>query len=396
MGSNGIADKVAIVGMGCTRFGERWESSTDDLLVEAVGECLTSAGVAKDDVDAYWLGTLSSGQSGLTLSRPLALADKPVTRVENYCATGSESFRNACYAVASGAYDRVMAVGVEKLKDSGFSGLLRTDPPSDGTAPELSITAPAAFSLLDPAYCNKYGVDERAMREAMTHVAWKNHRNGALNPKAQFQAEVSREKIEASPTVAGRLGVFDCSGVSDGAAAALIVRAEDALNYTDHPIYVKGLSLAAGPMRGGMDPAYDFTTFPEVQRSARDAYAQAGIEDPLKAFSFAEVHDCFTPTEIVLMEDLGFTPRGQSWKDMLAGDFDLDGRLPINPDGGLKSFGHPVGASGLRMLYEAWLQFQGRAGQRQLADPRLALTHNLGGRPGGCVSFVSVVGNELG
>jgi acetyl-CoA C-acetyltransferase len=397
MASNGIRDQVAIVGMGCTRFGERWDQSSDDLLLDAVGECLESAtGVRKDDVDAYWLGTLNSGQSGLTLSRPLALDYKPVTRVENYCATGSEAFRNACYAVASGAYDRVMAVGVEKLKDSGFSGLLRTDPPSDGTASELSITAPAAFSLLDPAYCNKYGVDERAMREAMTHVAWKNHRNGALNPKAQFQAEVSREKIEAAPIVAGRLGIFDCSGVSDGAAAALIVRAEDALNYTDHPVYVKGLSLAAGPMRGGMDPAYDFTTFPEVERSARDAYAQAGIEDPLKAFSFAEVHDCFTPTEIVLMEDLGFTPRGQSWKDVLAGDFDLDGRLPINPDGGLKSFGHPVGASGLRMLYEAWLQFQGKAGKRQLVDPRLALTHNLGGRPGGCVSFVSVVGDELG
>lgn len=397
MASNGIRDQVAVVGMGCTRFGERWDQSSDDLLLDAVGECLESAtGVQKDDVDAYWLGTLNSGQSGLTLSRPLALDYKPVTRVENYCATGSEAFRNACYAVASGAYDRVMAVGVEKLKDSGFSGLLRTDPPSDGTAPELSITAPAAFSLLDPAYCTKYGVDERAMREAMTHVAWKNHRNGALNPKAQFQAEVSREKIEAAPTVAGRLGVFDCSGVSDGAAAALIVRAEDALNYTDNPMYVKGLALTAGPMRGGMDPAYDFTTFPEVERAARDAYAQAGIDDPLDDLSFAEVHDCFTPTEIVLMEDLGFTPRGQSWKDMLAGEFDLDGRLPINPDGGLKSFGHPVGASGLRMLYEAWLQFRGEAGKRQLADPRLALTHNLGGRPGGCVSFVSVVGSELG
>lgn len=397
MASNGINDRVAVVGMGCTRFGERWDQSSDDLLLDAVGECLDSAaGVRCDDVDAYWLGTLNSGQSGLTLSRPLALDYKPVTRVENYCATGSEAFRNACYAVASGAYDRVMAVGVEKLKDSGFSGLLRADPPSDGTAPELSITAPAAFSLLDPAYCTKYGVDEGAMRQAMTHVAWKNHRNGALNPKAQFQAEVSRAKIEAAPTVAGRLGVFDCSGVSDGAAAALIVRAEDALNYTDHPMYVKGLSLTAGPMRGGMDPAYDFTTFPEVERAARDAYAQAGIDDPLEALSFAEVHDCFTPTEIVLMEDLGFSPRGQSWKDVLAGDFDLDGRLPINPDGGLKSFGHPVGASGLRMLYEAYLQFRGQAGKRQLADPRLAMTHNLGGRPGGCVSFVSIVGNELG
>lgn len=396
MASKGIKDAVAIVGMGCTRFGERWESSTDDLLIEAVGEALGSAGVERDDVDAYWLGTLGSGQSGLTLSRPLGIDHKPVTRVENYCATGSESFRNACYAVASGAYDRVMAVGVEKLKDSGFSGLLRADPPSDGTAAELSLTAPAAFSLLDPAYTAKYGVDPVAMREAMTHVAWKNHVNGARNPKAQFRKEVSRETIEGAPKVAGRLGIFDCSGVSDGAAAAMIVRAEDAYDYTDRPVFVKALALAAGPMRGGLDPAYDFTTFPEVVHSAADAYAQAGITDPRSEISLAEVHDCFTPTEVVLMEDLGFTDRGQAWKDVLAGDFDLDGRLPVNVDGGLKSFGHPVGASGLRMLYEAWLQLRGEAGSRQLADPRLALTHNLGGRPGGCVSFVSVVGNERG
>lgn len=396
MASNGIKDAVAVVGMGCTRFGERWESSTDDLLLEAVGEAVGSAGIERDDIDAYWLGTLSSGQSGLTLSRPLGLDHKPVTRVENYCATGSESFRNACYAVASGAYDRVMAVGVEKLKDSGFSGLLRADPPSDGTAAELSLTAPAAFSLLDPAYTARFGVDPTAMRDAMTHVAWKNHVNGARNPKAQFRKEVSRETIQSAPKVAGRLGVFDCSGVSDGAAAALIVRAEEAYEYTDRPVFVKALALAAGPMRGGLDPSYDFTSFPEVVRSAADAYAQAGISDPRHELSLAEVHDCFTPTEIVLMEDLGFTNSGQAWKDVLAGAFDADGRLPVNIDGGLKSFGHPVGASGLRMLYEAWLQLRGDAEERQIASPRLALTHNLGGRPGGCVSFCGVVGNELG
>lgn len=396
MGSRGIKDAVAIVGMGCTRFGERWESSTDDLLLEAVGECLTSAGLQRDDVDAYWLGTLASGQSGLTLSRPLGVDYRPVTRVENYCATGSESFRNACYAVASGAYDRVMAVGVEKLKDSGFSGLLRSDPPSDGTASELSLTAPAAFSLLDPAYSAKYGVDPTAMREAMTHVAWKNHVNGARNPKAQFRKEVSRETIAGAPKVAGRLGIFDCSGVSDGAAAALVVRTEEAYDYTDRPIFVKALALAAGPMRGGLDPGYDFTSFPEVAHSAADAYAQAGVTDPRAQISVAEVHDCFTPTEILLMEDLGFSDRGEAWRDVLAGAFDADGRLPVNVDGGLKSFGHPVGASGLRMLYEAWLQLRGDAGSRQVDDARLALTHNLGGRPGGCVSFVSVVGSDRG
>ncbi|GGL10056.1 acetyl-CoA acetyltransferase [Nocardia jinanensis] len=393
MSSSGIRDRVAIVGMGCTRFGEHWSASAEDLLVDAATEAVRSTpGIALGDIDAYWLGTLASGQSGLTLSRALAIDYKPVTRVENYCATGSEAFRNACYAVASGAYDRVMAIGVEKLKDSGYSGLLRTDPPSDGTATELSLTAPAAFSFLDPAYCARYGVAPADMRAAMTHVAWKNHSNGALNPKAQFRSGVTKEAIESAPKVAGRLGVFDCSGVSDGAAAALIVRAEDAPRYTDRPMYVKGLALAAGPALGATDPGYDYTTFPEVVRSARDAYAQAGITDPRHEISFAEVHDCFTPTELVLMEDLGFAERGTAWKESLDGAFDRGGRLAVNPDGGLKSFGHPVGASGLRMLYECWLQFRGAAGERQLPDPTLALTHNLGGRPGSCVSFASVVG----
>ena len=395
MASNGIRDKVAIVGMGCTAFGEHWDRSADDLLVEATEQCFASTpALAKDDVDAYWLGTMSSGQSGLVLSRPLGIDYKPVTRVENFCATGSEAFRNACYAVASGAYDRVMAVGVEKLKDSGYSGLVRSNVPGDGTAPELTITAPAAFSLLDPAYCKKYGVDPDDMREAMTHVAWKNHANGAKNERAQFRKEVAKEKIAASPLVAGRLGVFDCSGVSDGAACALIVRAEDAHRYTEAPMYVKALAMVAGPASGPIDSSYDYTTFPEVVRCGQDAYQQAGVSDPREEISLAEVHDCFTPTELVLMEDLGFSERGTAWSDELEGAFDLDGRLPVNPDGGLKSFGHPVGASGLRMLFECWLQFRGEAGDRQLADPRLGLTHNLGGRPGTCVSFVSIVGSE--
>jgi acetyl-CoA C-acetyltransferase len=395
MASNGIRDKVAIVGMGCTPFGERWDKSSDDLLIDASEECFASTPkIGKDDVDAYWLGTMNSGQSGLVLSRPLRLDYKPVTRVENFCATGSEAFRNACYAVASGAYDRVMAIGVEKLKDSGYSGLVRSSVANDGTAAENTLTAPAAFSLLDPAYCKKFGIDPADMREAMTHVAWKNHVNGAKNPRAQFQKEVSKEKIETAPTVAGRLGVFDCSGVSDGAACALIVRAEDAEQYTDKPLYVKALSMIAGPASGPIDPTYDYTTFPEVERCAQDAYAQAGISDPREEISMAEVHDCFTPTELVLMEDMGFSDRGQAWRDELDGAFDSDGRLPVNPDGGLKSFGHPVGASGLRMLFECWLQSRGEAGERQLDDFRLGMTHNLGGRPGTCVSFISIVGAD--
>src|SRR6187551_1757734 len=158
MASHGIRDQVAIVGMGCTPFGEHWDRSTDDLLIQSSSESLASAGVTLPDVDAFWLGTMGSGLSGLTLSRPLKIDYKPVTRVENYCATGSEAFRNACYAVASGAYDIVMAVGVEKLKDSGFSGLTGTPAPHDGTS--TSLTAPAMFSLLAPAYREKFGVSE--------------------------------------------------------------------------------------------------------------------------------------------------------------------------------------------------------------------------------------------
>jgi acetyl-CoA C-acetyltransferase len=393
MASRGIRDQVAIVGMGCTPFGERWDKSAEDLLVDAATDALTSAGVGLDDVDAFWLGTMGSGISGLTLSRPMKIDYKPVSRLENMCATGSEAFRNACYAVASGAYDLVMATGVEKLKDSGFSGLTGAAPPSDGTAAPL--TAPALFSLLAPAYCKKYGVDDAEMKEVLTRIAWKNHKNGALNPRAQFRKEVSKEVIGNSPLIAGPLGIFDCSGVSDGSAAAVICRTEDAHRYTDHPLFVKALSFVAGPAAGPLDPEYDYTTFVEVVRAAEDAYRQAGIQDPRAELAMAEVHDCFTPTELVLMEDLGFAPRGMAWKEVLAGTFDLDGDLAVNPDGGLKSFGHPIGASGLRMLFECWLQLRGEAGDRQINNgKKLALTHNLGGSPGECVSFVGVVGSE--
>jgi acetyl-CoA C-acetyltransferase len=397
MASHGIRDKVAIVGMGCTNFGEHWDKSADDMLIESSSAALASAGITLDDVDAFWLGTMGSGLSGLTLSRPLKIQHKPVTHVENFCATGSEAFRNACYAVASGAYDIAMAIGVEKLKDSGYSGLVVGSPAHDGTG--ATVTAPASFSLLAPAYAKKYGVDDAELKDVMTRIAWKNHKNGALNPRAQFRKEVSKETISCSPIVAGPLGIFDCSGVSDGSAAAIIVRVEDAYKYTDHPIFVKALSFVAGPATGPIDPAYDYTTFDEVVHSAEDAYAQAGITDPRAELAMAEVHDCFTPTELVLMEDLGFAERGMAWKEVLAGTFDLDGELPVNPDGGLKSFGHPIGASGLRMLFECWLQLRGEAGERQIASiaggKTKALTHNLGGGPGACVSFVSVVGSAL-
>jgi acetyl-CoA C-acetyltransferase len=394
MSSHGIKDRVAIVGMGCTKFAEHWDKGLDDLLLDATGAAFTSAGVTKDDVDAYWLGTAQSAMSGITLARPLELVGKPVTRVENYCATGSEALRQAAYAVASGAYDVAMAVGVEKVKDSGYQGLNAFPIPNDGTG--RTLTAAAMFSMVAPAYANKYGVPMDELKGVLARIASKNHFNGARNPRAQFRREMSVEQLCAMPPVAGDLSVFDCAGVADGSAAAIVVRAEDALRYTDTPLYIKALSFVAGNGGGLTDPTYDYTTFPEVVLSAADAYAQAGITDPRSQLAMAEVHDCFTPTELVLMEDLGFCEPGTAWKEILGGAFDLSGDLPVNPDGGLKSFGHPVGASGLRMIFEAWLQLRGEAPEDRristFGQRELALTHNLGGYPGEMVSFVGIFG----
>jgi len=396
MASHGIKDRVAIIGMGCTRFIENWDNGADELLAQAAGEAFASAGVTKETVDAYWVGTAQSGMSGMLLAKPLELEGKPVTRVENMCATGADALRQAAYAVASGAYDMAMAIGVEKVKDSGYQGLNAAPIPTDGT--NRTLTAAAMFSMVAPAYGHKYGVDDTQMREVLSRIASKNHANGALNSRAQFRKPMSVESITAMKPVAGMLNVFDCSGVADGSAAAIVVRAEDAHKYTDSPLYIKALSLVAGNGMPLTDPEYDYTTFPEIVRCAQDAYAQAGITDPRRELAMAEVHDCFTPTELVLMEDLGFSERGMAWKEVLDGAFDLHGDLPVNPDGGLKSFGHPVGASGLRMMFEAWLQLRHQApADRQIDASRgLALTHNLGGYPGEMVSFVSILGAEQG
>jgi acetyl-CoA C-acetyltransferase len=397
--SRGIRDRVAIVGMGCTPFAEHWDRGTDALLQQACGEAFASAGVEMDAVDGYWLGTAQSGMSGIPLARALQLSGKPVTRVENMCATGGEALRGAAYAVASGAYDVAMAIGVEKVKDGGYQGLAGAagKPPTDGT--ERTLTAAAMYAMCVPAYGKKYGVDDATMREVLAHISWKNHYNGARNTRAQFKKEVTTETICNSPLMAGTLRVFDCSGVADGSTAAIVCRAEDAHKYTDKPVFVKALSLVAGNASGNADPDYDYTYFPEIGAAAADAYQQANITNPRSQIAMAEVHDCFTPAELIIMEELGFAERGAAWKEVLAGTFDLDGDMPVNPDGGLKSFGHPVGASGLRKIFECYTQLRGEAPPERTIktiDRGLAMTQDLGGYPGEMVSMVSIWGTELG
>ena len=391
---SGIKDKVAIIGMGCSRFGERFEASREDLILEAVQEALDDAGLTLQDIDAFWFGSFYE-MHGTALASVLKPEFKPVTRIENNCCTGSDTLRNAAYAVASGAYKVVMAIGMDKLKDNGFSGNPFFNLYRDNTEP--SFGGPASFSLLVPAYAEKYGVSYADMREAMVHVSHKNHYNGAMNPKALYRKEMTLDQIRKSPMVCEPyLTIMDCSGVSDGAACAILTATENAPQYRPDPMYIKAAEIVASSGVGMLETSYDYTTILETEAAARAAYEKAGITNPSEQLDLVELHDCFSITEIVLYEALGLSEKGQGWKDAIEGKYTITGKLPVNTDGGLKAMGHPVGASGIRMVYESWLQFHGKAGKRQLQDPRLGMAHCLGGKPWNNVSSVTIVGKELG
>ncbi len=385
----GIKDRVAIIGMGCTKFGERWDAGTSDLIVEAAYEAYEDAGVEPNDVQAAWVGTVQSFRTGQPLAQALKLDYIPITRVENACATATDAFRNACYAVAAGIYDIVLATGVEKLKDSGFSGLAVPEAVGSEVAPPAP--PPSQFAMVATRYFHHYEIPYEEGKRTLAQIASKNHHNGTLNSKAHFQREVSVEQVMNAPMIAWPLGLYDCCGVSDGAAAAIITTPEIARSLRRDYVLVKGLGLAVGSF-GMLRDDWDFVHFPENVRAGQAAYQEAGITNPRDEIDMAIVHDCFTITELIIAEDLGFSPRGRAREDVEAGTFTLEGDLPINTDGGLKCFGHPVGASGIRMIYEVYKQLQGKAGPRQLKKADLGLTHNLGGRPGSFTASVAIFG----
>ncbi len=392
----GIKDRVAVVGMGCTRFGEHWDKSAEDLMVEAAYEACEDAGIDPGDIQAAWLGfNYSLGTArGTMLSHALKLEYIPVTRVENACCTATDAFRNACYAVAAGIYELVLVLGVEKLKDAGVSGLPVSYAPMWGSRVEPPAPAPVQFALAATRYFHHYGLSYEEGKRTLAKIAVKNHRNGSLNPKAHFQKEISLEQAVKAPIIASPLGLFDCCGVSDGAAAAIITTPERARKIRDDYILVKGLGLSCGARQAVLQDDYDMVHFEETVAAARTAYQEAGIKNPREEVDLAIVHDCFTITELLIYEDLGFSPRGGAKEDIDAGFFTLEGGLPVNTDGGLKCFGHPVGASGLRMIYEVYKQIQGKAGARQVKKADIGLTHNLGGWPGHFTCAVAIFGRR--
>lgn len=398
--ASGIRDKVAILGMGCARFGERWDVDADGLMVEAFEEALLDAGIETKQIDAAWLGVgfdlINIGPSGIPLAIALRLPNVAVTKVENYCASGTESFRGAVYAVASGACDIALAMGAEKLKDTGYGGLpVRTR----GTMWDMTGivgSAPGNFAQLASAYRAKHGVAAEDLKRAIAHVSVKSHANGAKNPKAHLRKPITAEQAINAPMIAEPLGLFDCCGVSDGAACAIVTTPEIARSLGKRDLVtVKALQLAVSNGWELQGAGWDGSYFQTTRIAAKKAYAEAGISDPREQISLTEVHDCFSITELVTMEDLGLSDEGGAVRDVLDGMFDADGKVPCQIDGGLKCFGHPIGASGLRMIYEHYLQLQGRAGDRQRAKPPVfGLSHNLGGMPNQNVAAVAIVGLE--
>jgi len=376
---SGFKNEVAVIGMGCTKFGELWDKDVKDLIIDACYEAFEDAGVEPKEIQAAWWSSMISGELGRSLAYPLKTDYIPISRVENRCSGGQDAFLNACFSVAAGVYDTVLVCGAEKLKDSGIAAA-GMDPTTPYTSRgDTLFVPPAAFAQLAQRYFHHYGIEPAEGKEVLAKIAVKNHHNGTLTPKAQFQREITIEQALKAPIVASPLGLFDCCGVSDGGAAAIITRADLARKYRDDYVLVKGFGVSTGHYQAEIEDDWDLAHIEENVRAAKMAYEMAGIRDPRKEIDLAIVHDCFTITELVIYEDLGFSPRGKAKDDVNAGTFELTGELPVNTDGGLKCFGHPVGASGLRMLYEVYKQLQQKAGERQLKNPKTGLIHGLGG-----------------
>jgi len=378
--------EVAIVGAGMTRFGELWESSLRQIFAEAAIEALENAGT--DRLDGMWIGNMSAGRFvnqehlGPIMAAEIGRSGVPAVRVESACASGGAALRAAFLDIASGASDLVLATGVEKMND----GVDVTDVLATASDQELEayhgITFPGLYAMIARAHMQAYGTTE----EDLAWIAVKNHRHGAMNPKAQFRREITTEQVMASSVVAEPLRLLHCSPVSDGAAAVLLCPLDQAKRYTDRPVKILGTGMGTAPM--ALAERESPADLDSVKHSAEAAYKMAGMGPG--DIDVAEVHDCFAIAEICCLESLGLVEKGKGGEAARTGDTALGGRIPVNTSGGLKSKGHPVGATGIAQAIEIYEQLRDESGDRQVKGAKIGLTQNMGGS--GASSVVHIFG----
>jgi acetyl-CoA C-acetyltransferase len=375
---------VAIVGAGMTRFGELWDAGLRDLLVEAALAALGSAGT--DQVDAIYVGNMAAGQFvgqehlGPLMADHLGMRGVPAVRVESACASGGAALRMGFLDVAAGQSDLVLVAGVEKMTDGAdVTSILATASDQESEVYH-GITFPGLYAMMARARLARGTTTE----EDLHWVAVKNHRHGALNPKAQFRREVSVADVARSTMVAAPLRMLHCSPVSDGAAAVLLAPLDQARRYTDRPVRIAGSGMATSSM--ALADRADPADLDSVRLAADRAYAMAGVGPD--QVQLAEVHDCFTVAEICCLEALGLATGAEASQAARTGLTALGGRVPVNTSGGLKSKGHPVGATGVAQAIELFEQLRGEAGDRQVADAHLGLAQNMGGSGASCVVHI--------
>ena len=372
---------VAVIGIGCTTFGEKWDASFRHLFLEAGALALEDAGLAGEQIDAMYVGNMSAGRFveqehiGALIADYAGLASThiPSTRVEAACASGGLSFRQAVIAVASGLEDIVVAAGVEKMTDVGTGVSVdalagAADREWEGFA---GATFPGLYAMIAQDYLHRLPLT----REQLAQVAVKNHYNGARNPIAQFQQEITIGTVLKSSLVADPLRLFDCSPITDGAAAVVVAPLERAREFCDTPIRVLASAQASDTI--SLHDRRDICTLDATVVAGKRAFSMAGLAPA--DIDLVEVHDCFTIAEICAIEDLGFCRKGEAGRLTGDGVTALDGRLPVNTSGGLKACGHPVGATGIKQVCEVVQQLRGEAGKRQVTGAEIGMTHNVGG-----------------
>lgn len=393
-----MEERVAIIGAATTRFGEHFDKSFQELVADASFEAMQMAGVELDEIEAAWLGTSyvyeygTEGHAGSSLAESLELFGIPITKVANYCATGLDAVRNAMFGILSGHYKKVLVTGAEKMREvPPRKSLVATHAENGHPIYSKGRTAPGMFGLMAQRYFAVYG----NAKEEMALVSVKNHKFGAMNPNAHFRKEVSFEQVMNAPMIADPIGLFDATPTSDGAASIVLTTESEAKRMKKDYVVISGigLSVANGYFKAQFDPKWDFLSFPSTQMAAKQAYQQAGITNPFEQIDVAEVHDCFTITEIINYEDLGFCEKGKGTELIRNGLTDLGGDLPVNTSGGLQACGHPIGASGVRMVVNIVEQLLEKAGDRQVPNARVGLTHSLGGP--GSVAGVSILERVL-